>query len=102
MCRCESTKPGMTIIPDASITSASPTSSAGATVDDLVVFDQDVGGREVTHVRIEAEDGAAPDQHPPRRRDPEVGTRGIQVGDLRRRRRPGSRSPSAGPACSCA
>ena len=90
MCRWVSTKPGMTIMPDASIDLGVRGLHAGADLDDPVAVDQDVRGREVTDVGVEAEHGAAADQHPSRGHDAEVDARGIQVGDLDRRRRAAS------------
>ena len=69
----------------------------GTDLDDLVPLDQDVGGGEVTNVRVEAEHCGAPDQRPSRRHHPEVGGRGVEVGDLGRLRRAAADRKAARP-----
>ena len=103
MCRWLSTKPGMTIMPDASITSASAAVQAGADVDDLVPVRS---GRPPPAKSPTS--GSRLSTVPPwisvraRRHHPEVETRGVEVGDVGRLRRHGSRSPGAALACSSA
>ena len=55
-------KPGITIVPEQSTTSASGAEMLGATSRNRLPVDQDVGLLEVAHSRVEAEHDAAPQQ----------------------------------------
>jgi hypothetical protein len=89
--------PGMTIMPDASITSASPFCRPGSDRDDLAVFDQTSALVKSPTSGSRLSTVPPADQRPARRHHTEVGPRGVEVGDVGRRRhaapdRPASRS----------
>ena len=96
MWRWESMKPGMTIMPDASITSASAVRRPGPTATISPCSMRTSAVVEVADVRVEAEHGAAPDQRPSRRHHAEVGTRRVEVGDHGRGRRSAPDHPAPG------
>jgi hypothetical protein len=96
MWRWVSTKPGMTIIPEASITSASVHARFGPTCDDLVALDQDVAPGEVADLWIHAETVppliSCGRWGPPRKSMPRVEGSGID-----RLGRPGPEDEASGP-----
>ncbi len=58
-------KPGMTIVPEQSTTSASAAGMVGCDLRDLLTVDQDVGLLEVADLRVECEHDAAAQQDAP-------------------------------------